>query len=441
MKQFKKERLVSLRNSWYILCVMIVSSAFLFGQNRGYRPIISNDLNTSAYDWNAFSTRWINMRMIAMAAVDDSHFYQNEQSRMHVGEMSHYDRWDVRGLRLGAAGTINFEQPWTYLMSGSVNSLMKDFDSNKDKKFTLLDCVVGIPVWGEYGRLQIGKMKEPISMERTMGMVFEQVMERPMHLDALLTSRNTGVTVSDLIWNKRIRWRIGLFNNWLDENGVSFSDANYQITGRVTSVIYEDAQTKKLLHIGGAYRYEKIKEGSIRYDVGPEFYFSPPWLDTGTFAADASYTFNAEFTYLDGPLWIASEYTQTIVDTPEDRLHFNGYHIALNYFLTGEHRGYNKRRGTVRRITPVLDFDKGGWGAVEVSARYSFMDLSDKEITGGQMEIVSTGIVWHPRRDHQFHLQWSRARLKNRTTIPIERIKAGKSHTDMLQFRWVFVID
>ncbi len=113
--------------------------------------------------------------------------------------------------------------------------------------------------------------------------------------------------------------------------------------------------------------------------------------------------------------------------------------MTVNYFLTGEHRGYNKRRGTVRRITPVLDFTNGGWGAVEVSGRYSSMDLTDGAIEGGEMQIGSLAIIWHSRRDTQFQIQWSRAHLKSKElqtgSIPM------KSDTDIVQFRWVMVID
>jgi phosphate-selective porin OprO/OprP len=317
---------------------------------------------------------------------------------------------------------------------------MRDFDSTTDEYVTLLDAVLGIPLWGEYGRMQIGKMKEPISMERTMGMIFEQVMERPMHLDALLPSRNTGITFSDMLLDGRMRWRVGIFNDWLSKDDVGFNDSDYQIIGRVTAVPYEDSSELALLHLGAAYRYERAKEGSVRYDVGPEFYFSSPWLDTGEIIADTTHTLNAEVTYLKGPLWIASEYSATIVEhNGERRNHFYGYHIAANYFVTGEHRGYNKRRGTVRRITPVLDFTKGGWGALELSARYSYMDLEDRDIHGGKMDSIALGMVWHPRRDHQFHLQWSRAKLEQHTSTP--EVNAGESKTDILQLRWVWVID
>jgi len=420
------------------LAGLFLLTIFMYAEPRGYAPIIHNDLNTSDYNWNAFNTRWVNMRALAMIGIDAARFNQDHTSVFQVGDMHHYDRWDVRGLRIGAAGTLNFETPWTYLISGSINTAMRDYNKTADEAFTLLDCVIGIPLWGEYGRIQIGKMKAPISMERTMGMVFEQVMERPMHLDALLPSRDTGISISDMLLHERLRWRIGVYNGWLETEEKDFQEANYLVIGRVTGVPYMNDEKGNLLHLGAAYRYEKIREGEIQYNIGPEFYFDDNWLDTGPIEAESSQTFNAELTWLAGPLWIASEYTETHLKTPHlGTLRFSGYHVALNYFLTGEHRGYNPRRGTVRRITPVLDFTHGGWGAVEVSARYSALDLNDKIIRGGEMGISSLGLVWHPRRDHQFHMQWSHARMKEDPLIH----SPSTGNTNIFQIRWVWVID
>ena len=404
----------------------------------GYPPIISNDMNLSAYDWNAFDTEWINMRALAMVAGDWPHFYQNDTGLAQVGDLSRYDRFDIRGIRLGIGGTVNFEQPWTYLFSAAINAAQRDYDWNSGNWYSVYDAVLGFPLWGEYGRIQVGKMKEPISMERSMGLVFEQVMERPMHLDALLPSRDIGVTISDMIFDGRARWRAGLFNDWIDDPGLTISQSNVVAVGRLTMVAYEEGL--RLLHLGVGYRYEDVRQGTLQYDVGPEQSFVPPWLDTGEFAADASQTLNLELTWMDGPLWIASEYTFDRVDSEQygDPL-FRGYHISVNYFVTGEHRGYNHRTGTVRRIRPVLDFSEGGWGAVELSARYSYLDLNDAAIRGGEMSIVSAGFIWHPRYDLQFHAQWSRADLKN---PDLENSHTSiESHTDILQFRIVYLLD
>jgi len=62
--------------------------------------------------------------------------------------------------------------------------------------------------------------------------------------------------------------------------------------------------------------------------------FVDPWIDTGNFAADASHTVNLEISYLDGPLWLASEYTSTSIDSPQfGNPTFSGYMYQLTIFL------------------------------------------------------------------------------------------------------------
>ncbi len=423
-----------------LVCNLSSSVVYAEEGTDGYIPTIKNKMNPDAYDWNALNTKWVNMRVLGMVALDGSHFIQNGTSRTHVGDLSAYNVGDVRGIRIGAAGTINFKKPWTYLMSGSINSPGRDFNSGVDDKYTLLDLVLGIPLWGEYGRMQIGKMKAPISMERNMGMVFEQVMERPMHLDALLPSRNIGLSVSDMIFDSKVTYKIGIYNDWLAKKGVSVSQSNQQYAGRITTVAYEDKEANRLLHLGAGYRYEDIAEGTIHYAVGPENYFVDPWLDTGEFEAQSSSTYNLEVTYLDGPLWVAAEHTSTSVNSARSGdPKFGGYHVSASYLVTGEHRGYNRRLGVVRRVTPLINPSDRGVGAVELSARYSFMDLNGGAINGGKMNITSLGVIWHPRRNLQFHCQYSRANLHNKNIKPISTVIA--SRTDILQFRMVILVD
>ncbi|RLA65680.1 MAG: hypothetical protein DRQ78_05115, partial [Epsilonproteobacteria bacterium] len=230
----------------------------------GYAPLITKDMNLSEYDWNALHTKWVNMRAVAIVALDASQFSQDNKNKQQVGDMSPYDRFDVRGLRLGLAGTLNFEDPWTYLAVVSFNSLLKDFDAAVNDRYTLYDAVVGIPLWGEYARLHIGKMKEPISMELSMGLVFEQIMERPMHIEALFPSRNIGIAFSDMNFDGRVSWKVGIFNDWLEEEQFSFSQSNQQFIGRVSAVAYEDSAEERLLHLGVGYRYEDVREEGIR---------------------------------------------------------------------------------------------------------------------------------------------------------------------------------
>ena len=391
------------------------------------------------YGWNAIDTQWIYMRAIAMVALDYNWFDQDEDNIRHVGELNGYERWDVRGARAGVMGTFNFSRPVSYLVTGTINTWTKTYDSSRQDQYDILDAVLGIPVWDDNSRFRIGKMKEPIAMERLIGLVFEQTMERPMHEDALLRSRNIGVMVEDMIENRRATWQVGYFNDWLDTSN-HFSDNDMVYVGRATWLPIDDlAGPKGLIHLGVGFRYEDVRTGSVRYAVGPEDYYLPKWLDTGEIVATSTQTVNLEATWLKGPFWLAAEYTGTRVDAEVGDLYFHGWHTAINWFVTGDERGYDYHKGIVKRIIPHKSVMDKGFGALELSARYSTLDLNDGPVQGGKMKIFSTGFIWHPMRETQFHLQWSHAKYTG-WDVPT-RSEWGKSETDILQFRWLLIID
>jgi hypothetical protein len=94
-----------------------------------------------------------------------------------------------------------------------------------------------------------------------------------------------------------------------------------------------------------------------------------------------------------GPLSFQAEYYATWVDptaagTP---FFFHGAYVYGSYFLTGEHRPYSRDQGYFTQVTPFTNFFRvrgsdgnmlQGWGAWEVAARFSTMNLSDKSIQG-----------------------------------------------------------
>ena len=422
------------------LCSVLFLEASMSKDEQKHPPVFKNDQNLSEYRWNALETKWVNAYGVIAVALDRSSFSQDAESYAQVGDLDPFSKGNIRGLRLGAVGTINFERPWTWVIAGASRAWDQGFDTTTDETFTIYDLAMTFPTWGEYGRFHIGKMKEPISSGRTNGLTFQQAMERPMHLDAFLPARNTGVALSDMILNEKMTWHVGVFNNWLEQKDVSFSDMSMNYVGRVTAVAYENNESKRLLHLGAGYRYSDAKLGYVHYRVGPEQSYVDKWLDTGAIDTNSAGTVNLEMIYLDGPLWLDAEYTSVSLDSPSlGDPTFSGYHIGAEYLVTGEHRGYNNRRGITRRVIPKKDFTSGGWGAIGITARYSTLDLTDGLVEGGEMQINTVGITWYTQKESQFHLQWSRAHLESNdlltNSIPLE------SDIDIVQFRWVYLLD
>jgi phosphate-selective porin OprO/OprP len=104
---------------------------------------------------------------------------------------------------------------------------------------------------------------------------------------------------------------------------------------------------------------------------------------------------------------------------------FSGWYIQGAYALTGERRVWSPTNGGFRGIKPANNFDraKGDWGAFEVAARYSVLDLNDHEglaglatpaggIRGGEQKITTVGLNWYPNNLIRFLLDYQWVRVK-----------------------------
>jgi phosphate-selective porin OprO/OprP len=79
----------------------------------------------------------------------------------------------------------------------------------------------------------------------------------------------------------------------------------------------------------------------------------------------------------------------------------NGYYVMASYFLTGEHREYEKKNASFGRVIPgknsrlcPQDCAEPGYGAWQVLARYSALDLNDNNLSAGQLWDVTLGVNW-----------------------------------------------
>ncbi|NCF73890.1 MAG: hypothetical protein GWP67_10340, partial [Gammaproteobacteria bacterium] len=268
----------------------------------------------------------------------------------------------------------------------------KGFNAETTDSFSFGDYRVDIPLSAAL-TLSVGKQKEPISIERQMGLTFLPMQERAAFIDALLPSRNHGVVLSGAAASDNVSWAVGAFNNWID-SGESFSDTPNVLVGRVTWAPKFLQNDSNLFHVGLGLRHSDINQDlSVRRQ--PEFNKAPRYVDTGTFLADDQMTVNLEAYWRNGPYMLGFEYLGTDVDAPLSGDPFlSGYYLTGTWALTGEMRDYRKRSGTFNPLPVARPVSQGGWGAVELAFRYSNTDLNDGALEGGEMDIYSLGVNW-----------------------------------------------
>ena len=350
--------------------------------------------------WNRWETKYVSGIFIAGLVLDRMNWLsQDGASESLVGDLSAFEGGEIRGFRLGAAGTLNiFDKPWVYTIFGATNAFDKGFNEEALDDFSLFDWRLDVPFVAN-SVLSIGKQKEPISGERVQSMLHNHMQERTAVSDALLPSRNVGI-----VWNGTgalpySTWAVGVFNDWFDTNK-DIDESSTQYIGRATWAPLRTDDDSSLLHVGIGYRYSDAKEG-FRFSTEPEFNQSSDFVDTGfdtptgVLLAANFQTWNAELSWRRGPLWLATEYTRTAVDNPDlANPDFDGFWIGASWVLTGEMRPYNKKSGTFGSVPISKSVYQGGKGAWDLSARWSSIDLSDGLVEGGEMDVASLGVSW-----------------------------------------------
>jgi phosphate-selective porin OprO/OprP len=343
--------------------------------------------------FNKFETKYINGLFVAAVVLDRMIWTgQDDGSRSQVGDLGEFEGGEIRGLRFGLLGTLNFEKPWVYTFAAATNAFDKGYDTDTSEDIAVFDYRLDIPIFPAT-TLSIGKQKEPMSMERLANMIYLPFSERTSVSDALMPSRNVGVVVNGMALGRRMSWAAGAFNDWLD-TGDSFSDGANQFVGRVTGLPFISEDEGSLVHLGFGMRYTDAREG-LRFLTEPEFNKSPVFVDTGRFEANNALTYDLELSLRKGPFWFGSEFVRTNVDAPaRGNPTFGGYHLSASWILTGEMRPYNRTNGLLGRIPIAKPTSSGGWGAWELGVRWSEIDLTDQAIDGGEMDVLSFALGW-----------------------------------------------
>lgn len=149
------------------------------------------------------------------------------------------------------------------------------------------------------------------------------------------------------------------------------------------------------------------------------------FVDTGNLASDGVTQYGAELGAAWKNFYAAGEWIGIDVDRAPSGLgeaSFSGWYGQAAWTLTSETRQWDAANGGFRGIRPSKPFDpsKHQWGAWEIAARYSVLDLNDNAgapgaatpaggVRGGKQTISTVGLNWYPNRTVRFLLdyQWA----------------------------------
>jgi phosphate-selective porin OprO/OprP len=305
---------------------------------------------------------------------------EDDAIKSDVGEQE--DGVEVRRARLYFSGLIydNIEYKLQFDFAGG-EAVLKD----------AYLCLTDFPL----GELWMGHFKEPFSLDELTSSKYITFMERALP-NIFAPGRNMGFMLHNTCPEERMTTAIGVFRS-TDDYGEDVDDGGYNITGRVTALPIYENKGANLLHLGAAYSYRN-PDDSIQYRQRPETHLTDRFVDTGSLAGDQVDLVGLEAAWVNGPLSLQGEYMMADADRlgGGSDVEFDGYYVQASYFLTGEHRNYKTSEGAFSRIKPKENYSaEGGSGAWEVKARYSGLDLSDSDITVGELNNISAGLNWY----------------------------------------------
>ncbi len=286
------------------------------------------------------------------------------------------------------------------------------------------------------GYVKIGHMKEPFSLERLTSGLDTTFMERSLPTVAFSPGRNFGFSFHNAVLNNRLTWSAGSFLNTssfssLGEAQDRIGEANgYNLTARITGLPWYEGDGERVLHIGFAYSYQnRNRDRSVIYRARPESFLTDDQLvNTGEFHANSANLVNSELAIVMGPLSLQGEYFHTFVNATEaGDPRFWGFYLQGSYFLTGEHRNYDTSSGVFSRVTPKQIFRpfKSGWGAWELGARLSYVDLNSAAIRGGKEVNLTLGLNWYLNPNLRFMFNYIRAHVEDRANPPVDNGRAN----------------
>jgi phosphate-selective porin OprO/OprP len=326
-------------------------------------------------------------------------------------------RGDVRRLTLFAAGRI---KKFNFNLA---------FELGPDWGFSdawIEGSEGGLEVWGKYiGKLRVGFMNEPFSLERATSSFHTPFMERSLPVQTIAPGTNVGVMVHDAGPEGRFSWAVGLFS-FGQSNESNASNSALSLTGRLTYNLVYRNEGRNLVHLGVSASSRSPVGDDTRYRSRPEARFVGFLADTGPIDANHLTLLGLEFAAVQGPLWVSAEHIQSkvsaqLVGDPT----FKGSYVQVGWFLTGESRPYRINSATWDRGRPASKFGgekpfrKGNYGSLEVVGRLSTIDLNDGLVEGGQLSDFSAALNWYLNPTTSVRLNYIYASPKNQGSANI----------------------
>lgn len=368
----------------------------------------------------------------AVAQVDTGWYGQDQTNINEFGVLR--DGMDFRRARLAAVGALTSNVNYFFQM---------DFAFPGRPTFT--DVWVEMTKIPFLGNVRVGQWKQPFSLEVVSSFRYTMMPERSLLFNAFTPFRHPGLGFYNWSDDERMTWAASVYRSGQDQFGDSIaSSGGYAGVGRITGLPWWEDNGRRYLHLGAGYNYVAPVQRFGAFRTIPEFFIgqtdvlsvagngtagsatptanngTPFFVNTGNFFMNHYNLVGTELLWVEGPLTVQSEFMYLSALRNNGLLaNFSGFYTQAGYFLTGEHRPYNRQAGALDRIKVLNDVGNNeetgcyGWGAWEIANRISYIDLNSRDIQGGRLWDYTVCLNWYINSFTKVQLEYIRADLTN----------------------------
>jgi phosphate-selective porin OprO and OprP len=302
--------------------------------------------------------------------------------------------------------------------------IMPDFGNGK----AILVDAYAAGRFAPWAKVTVGKMKQPIGLERLQQDVDTRFVERAFPTD-IAPNRDVGVDLHGDLFERTLEYDVGYFHGVADGgssdafNAEQDNNNDKDWAARLFATPFRNSVSPLSgLGFGISANYANFGgspgTGTVQTTNLPT-YPTPAQLTFFTYrtnAANATYASGERLRFSPQAYWywrsfgIMGEYivsqqdvarTLTNGATRQARLSNNAWQVQLSYMLTGEDE-------TFYSIKPARPFELGkeGWGAWEVVGRYSALTVDDAAFTGGANSFADPTVAAKSAKEWSVGLNW-----------------------------------
>jgi phosphate-selective porin OprO/OprP len=335
-----------------------------------------------------------------------------------------YDGFLFRRIRPTFEGTVFKNYGFRFTPEFAQSGDGSDTSGIKQNQTRVVDAYFDIKHNPE-ASVRLGKFKPFVGLERLQGAADTKFIERSYVSNNILPNRDLGVSLYGVVADKKVNYAVGVFNGVKDggENFTNQDDNNAKdLTARIFTTPFAGTDSKLAgLGLGIAGTWSSATNNALPAYKTPGQAYNFFAYSSTTSANGSRNRLSPQAYYYSGPLGILAEYATVnqavIKGTTADNLKNSAWHISTSWLLTGEDASY----GGVKPLTPYKPGPDGGWGALELLARYQENNLDDKASTfadtakgyATSAKTWGVGLNWYLTQDSKFALNYDITKFDN----------------------------